>query len=178
MNLLLQLITNNNIRQITDLGCGDFWIMRNVLSVLAQNSYAFFYNGVDVVEDLIKHNSETFRHPCIKFHCMDAAQDDTELPFGDLLIIRQVLQHLSNSNIKKILSKTKDFKFILVTEHIYEGLDKIYNIDKAADENIRLGLRSGVYLEKPPYNFKNMVHLLKVQEGGGIIRSSLIINGI
>lgn len=178
INLLLQIITNNNIRLITDLGCGDFWIMRNVLSALSKNNYAFFYNGVDVVEDLIKHNSETFNYPHIKFHCMDAAQDDTELPFGELLIIRQVLQHLSNSDIKKILSKIKAFKFVLITEHIYEGIDKIINIDKSTDGNIRIGLRSGVYVEKPPYNLKNIVHLLRVEEGGGIIRSSLIINEI
>ena len=93
INLLTQIIVNNNIRLITDLGCGDFWIMRHVLGFLAEKNYNFFYNGVDVVEDLINYNRETFRHPNIKFHCMDAAQDDSELPFGELLIIRQVLQH-------------------------------------------------------------------------------------
>lgn len=176
INLLLQIIVNNNVRQITDLGCGDFWIMRNVLGVLEQNNYPYFYNGVDVVEDLIEHNNKNFGRVNVKFHCMDAAQDDNELPFGELLIIRQVLQHLNNADIKKILRKTKDFKFVFVTEHIYDGFDAIFNIDKVSDNDIRLKLNSGVYFEKPPYNYKNIVHLLKIPQYGGIIRSSLIIN--
>ena len=178
INLLIPLIVNNNIRLITDLGCGDFWIMRHVLGFLAEKNYNFFYNGVDVVEDLINYNRETFRHPNIKFHCMDAAQDDSELPFGELLIIRQVLQHLSNADVKKILSKTKDFKYMLITEHIYDGADAIFNVDQSANINVRLSVaKSGLYLEKPPFNYKNIVHLLKLNQHGGTIRTSLIING-
>ena len=178
INLLTQIIVNNNIRLITDLGCGDFWIMRHVLGFLAEKNYNFFYNGVDVVEDLINYNRETFRHPNIKFHCMDAAQDDSELPFGELLIIRQVLQHLSNADVKKILSKTKDFKYMLITEHIYDGADAIFNVDQSANINVRLSVaKSGLYLEKPPFNYKNIVQLLKLNQYGGTIRTSLIING-
>ena len=178
INTLIPLIVNNNIRAITDIGCGDFWIMRQVLGFLVENNYNFFYNGIDVVEDLINHNRNTFRYPNIRFHYMDAAQDNVELPFGELLIIRQVLQHLSNSDIKKILNKARNFKFLLVTEHIYDGADAVFNVDKIANRDIRLGFKSGVYLEYPPYNYKNIVHLLKIPELGGIIRSSLIINEI
>jgi len=179
INLLVPLIVNNNIRLITDLGCGDFWIMRHVLGTLSQNGYKYFYNGVDVVEELIKYNSETFNQPNVKFHCMDAAQDDAELPFGELLIIRQVLQHLSNADIKKILDKAHGFKFILVTESIYDGADKIHNVDIAANRGTRGSFMSGVYLEHSPYNYKNIVHLLKLQGKNGlgdVIRTSLIIN--
>ena len=177
MNLLLQIITNNKIRLITDLGCGDFWIMRHVLGTLDKNNYAYFYNGVDVVEELISYNNKTFGRYNVKFYCMDASQD-TELPFGELLIIRQVLQHLSNADIKKILAETKDFKFVLVTEHIYDGNDAIFNADKSADDTTRIIFKSSVYLDKPPYNYKNIVHLLKFPEYGGIIRTSLIVNEI
>ena len=179
MELLLNFIINNKIRLITDLGCGDFWIMRHVLGTLDKNNYAYFYNGVDVVEELINHNNKTFGRANVKFHCMDAAQDDTELPFGELLIIRQVLQHLSNVDIKKILAKTKNFKFVLVTESIYDGDDAVYNIDIKASNGTRGAFKSGVYLERPPYNFKNIVHLLKVQGkngAGDLIRTSLLIN--
>lgn len=181
MDLLIKLIINNNIRLITDLGCGDFWIMRQILGFLAEKNYNFFYNGVDVVEELIKYNSETFNQPNIKFHCMDAAQDDAELPFGELLIIRQVLQHLSNADIKKILDKAHGFKFILVTESVYDGADKIFNVDIAANKDTRGAFMSGVYLEHSPYNYKNIVHLLKIQGKNGpgdVIRTSLIINNI
>ena len=178
IELLLKLIINDKIRLITDLGCGDFWIMRHVLGTLDKNNYNYFYNGVDVVEELIQHNSKTFGRANVKFHCMDAAQDN-ELPFGELLIIRQVLQHLSNADIKKIFSKTKDFKFVLVTESIYDGDDAVYNIDMNASNATRGAFKSGIYLERPPYNYKNIVHLLKVQGkngAGDLIRTSLLIN--
>lgn len=176
MNTLLQLLTNNGIRNIVDLGCGDFWIMRHVLSTLSEANYNFFYTGIDVVEDLVNYNAARFRHPNIRFLCRDAATDEEPLPDGDILIIRQVLQHLNNADIKKILSKAAKFKFLFITEHIYDAPDAVYNVDKQTNESIRLNHRSGIYLEYAPFNFKNIVHLLKVSEYGGIIRSSLIIN--
>ena len=181
INTLIPLLTNNNIRNIVDLGCGDFWIMRHVLGALSEAGYNFFYTGIDVVEDLVNYNSARFKHPAIKFLCMDAAADDEPLPDGELLIIRQVFQHLSNADVKKILSKTKKFKFVLITESIYDAPDAVPNIDKQADNQTRVHLKSGVYLEHAPYNFKNIVHLLKVKGGvlGNIqstIRTDLIIN--
>lgn len=178
INLLLQIVQCNNIRSIVDIGCGDFWIMRQVFSALEKNNYAYFYSGVDVVEELINYNAANFGKQNVKFYCCDFAQDDFKIA-GELIIIRQVLQHLSNADIKKILQKTAAFKFVLVTESIYDGADKIYNVDKVADYKTRGDFKSGVFLEQPPYNFKNIVHLLKVQGkngAGDIIRTSLIIN--
>ena len=181
INTLLQLLTNNGIRNIVDLGCGDFWIMRHVLGILAQRNYNFFYTGIDVVEDLINHNAANFGDLHIRFICRDVTTDDEPLPDGDILIIRQVLQHLSNADIKKILSKADKFKYLFITEAIYDSADAVYNADMASGNSIRLFYKSGVYLEHAPFNYKNIVHLLKV-DGGNllnvpcIIRSSLIIN--
>ena len=36
--------------------------------------------------------------------------------------------------------------------------------------------KSGVYIEKPPYDYNNVVHLLEIESDGGIIRTSLLIN--
>ena len=176
---LIPLLTNNNIRNIVDLGCGDFGIMRHVLSAFSEAGYNFFYTGIDVVADLIKYNAERFRHPNIRFICRDAAADNEPLPDGDILIIRQVLQHLSNADIKKILDKASKFKFLFVTESIYDGADAVRNIDFKASNYTRGALKSGVYLEHAPFNCKNIVHLLKLQGKNGVgdlIRSSLIIN--
>jgi len=174
INTLIQMLTNNGIRNIVDLGCGDFWIMRHVLGTLAENNYTFFYTGIDVVAELINYNAAHSRHPNIKFICRDAA-DDEPLPDGELLIIRQVLQHLSNVDIQKILAKTNKFKFLFITEQIYDAPDAVYNVDMQTTNSIRLRYKSGVYLEHAPFNYKNIVHLLKIP-GNGVIRSSLIIN--
>ena len=176
MNLLVQLIVYNNVHKIVEIGCGDFWIMRHILGFFEKNNYNYTYDGIDVVDDLIEYNNNRFANERIKFYCMDATQDDQHLPNGDMVIIRQVLQHLSNENIKKILLKANDFKFAFITEHLFEGDGVVYNVEKPTNGGIRLSQRSGVYLEHSPYNYKNIVHLLKVPEYGGIIRSSLIIN--
>ena len=175
INTLLQLITNNNIRNIVDVGCGDFWIMRHALNALSEADCNFFYTGVDVVKELIDYNAARFRDPSIRFICMDAAGDEP-LPDGQLLIIRQALQHMRNSDIKKILGKAAKFKYLFITEHIYDAFDAVYNVDKENSNSTRGQYKSGVYLEHPPFNFKNIVHLLKIPQYGGTIRSSLIIN--
>lgn len=176
MNTLIQLLRNNNLRNIVDLGCGDFWIMRHVLEVLSKNGYNFFYTGIDVVENLTDYNNKRFGRDNVKFVCADAAVDEEPLPDGDILIVRQVFQHLSNADIKKILDKASKFKFLFVTEHICDAPDAVHNIDTPADAIVRLRYNSGIYLEHAPFNYKNIVHLLKVPQYGGIIRSSLIIN--
>ena len=173
---LIPLLTNNGIRNIVDLGCGDFWIMRHVLEALSKAGYNFFYTGIDVVADLISYNAEHFRHPNIRFICRDVTIDNEPLPDGELLIIRQVLQHLSNADIKTILGKALKFKYLFITEHIYDAPDAVHNVDKQTDESIRLNHKSGIYLERAPFSYNNIVHLLKIPEYGGIIRSSLIIN--
>lgn len=74
--------------------------MRHVLGALSEADYNFFYTGVDVVEELVNYNTERFSKPNIRFICMDAASDEP-LPDGQLLIIRQALQHMKNADIKK-----------------------------------------------------------------------------
>ena len=179
INMLTQLLMNNGIRNIVDIGCGDFWVMRHVLELLDQNNFNYFYTGIDVVEAVIKHNAETFKALNKRFICRDAAADNEPLPNGELLIIRQVLQHLSNADIQKILAKATHFKFMLISESIYDAPDAVHNVDMNAGGSIRIRQKSGVYLEYPPYEFKNIVHILKVPDGnkrGVAIRSSLIIN--
>ena len=83
---------------------------------------------------------------------------------------------MRNADIKKILRKANKFKYLFITEHIYDAPDAVCNIDKQTNGGIRLNHGSGIYLEHPPFNYKNIVHLLKVSEYGGVIRSSLIIN--
>jgi len=74
------------------------------------------------------------------------------------------------------MNKTQKSRYILVTEHIYEGDGVKYNLDKKVSGNIRLNMLSGVYLDKPPYSYSNIVHLLKIPSAGGVIRTSLIVN--
>ncbi|WP_272149400.1 class I SAM-dependent methyltransferase [Tenacibaculum aiptasiae] len=130
---------------VCDLGCGDF----NVGKQLVKDTKK--YVGVDIVPNLIAYNKANFREENLEFHCLDIAEE--ELPFADCVMIRQVLQHLSNTEVQRIVDKLSAFKYIILTEHLPEG-DFEPNKDIISGQGIRLKKKSGLNLLVPPFNFK------------------------
>jgi len=130
---------------VCDLGCGDF----NVGKELVEHTKK--YIAVDIVEDLIVYNKQKFKEENLEFHCMDIAVDD--LPSGDCIILRQVLQHLSNAEVQRILNKLIAYKYIILTEHIPAG-DFIPNKDIISGQGTRLKKESGLNILAKPFQFK------------------------
>lgn len=130
---------------LCDLGCGDFNIGKQLVPFTKR------YVAVDIVRDLISHNQSTYKAKQLEFHCLDIAVDD--LPKGDCVLLRQVLQHLSNAEIQSILTKLTDFKYIILTEHIPTG-DFEPNLDIISGQGTRLKKQSGVQLTRAPFHFK------------------------
>ncbi len=139
------LISFKNPLTVCDLGCGDFNVRKEFVK------HTKNYIAVDIVADLITYNKEKFKEENLEFHCLDIAVDD--LPSGDCVLLRQVLQHLSNAEVQSIVNKLSDFKYVIVTEHIPEG-DFIPNNDIISGQGIRLKKESGVHLSALPFNFK------------------------
>ncbi|MEO5592685.1 MAG: class I SAM-dependent methyltransferase [Chitinophagaceae bacterium] len=154
---LTSFIKENNIQKILEIGCGDFSIMKQLTSQVKID-----YTGGDVVEALIRHNQSVFQNEHTRFIHLNAITDD--LPGADLVIIRQVLQHLSNPQIMKILNKLTRFKYALITEHVPVTDDAEYNLDKIAGPHIRMRVNSGVFIDKPPFNMKNVKVLFEYRE--------------
>ncbi len=130
---------------VCDLGCGDFNIGKQLVS------YTKKYIAIDIVPELIEYNTKTFKQDHLEFQCMDIALDD--LPSADCIILRQVLQHLSNQEIKQIVNKLSAYKYIILTEHLPEG-DFVPNRDIISGQGIRLKKQSGVDLLAEPFNLK------------------------
>ena len=130
---------------VCDLGCGDFNIGKELVKLSKK------YIAIDIVPELIAHNKKTFKAENLEFHSLDIAEDN--LPSGDLAILRQVLQHLSNAEIKGVVEKLYDFKYVILTEHLPEK-DFVPNKDIISGQGIRLKKQSGVNLLAPPFNFK------------------------
>jgi hypothetical protein len=59
--------------------------------------------------------------------CADIIED--KLPEGDLCLIRQVLQHLSNRQISRVLANCTKFPYLVVTEDVYSGPRVRVNLD-------------------------------------------------
>ena len=126
------------IKRVIDLGCGDF----NVASQFINDNIN--YIGVDIVPDMIESHKKNYSSEHVNFMCLDIVED--ELPDGDLCLIRQVLQHLNNNDIAKILDHCRKYKYVLITESVTPK-DKalIFNADIHEGEHIRSGLKSGIY---------------------------------
>ncbi len=98
---------------VCDMGCGDFNVGKELVE------FAEKYVAVDIVPELIERNRETFKADNLEFLCLDIARDDW--PAGDCVLLRQVLQHLSNGEIQRIVNKLYDFTYLILTEHVPDG---------------------------------------------------------
>ena len=137
--------THNRELVVCDLGCGDFNIGKHL------TKYTKKYIALDIVEKLIDRNKTLYEENNLEFRCLDVAEDI--LPTGDCIILRQVLQHLSNTEILKITKKIVSYKYIVLTEHLPLG-DFTANKDIISGQGIRLKQNSGVNIQEAPFNFK------------------------
>ena len=149
-----------------DLGCGDFGVGSRIRDLCGR------YVACDIVTPLIEFNRQRYASLDVDFRVLDLTTDD--LPRGDVVFIRQVLQHLSNEQILRALPQISTrFTHLVVSEHLPAGKAFSPNIDKAAGPGIRLSVESGVVLTDAPFNLrpKSERVLCEVPESGGVIRT-------
>ncbi|QVY65908.1 class I SAM-dependent methyltransferase [Polaribacter sp. Q13] len=153
---------------VLDLGCGDFNIGKNFVK------YTDNYVAVDIVSELIKYNQENFKTDNLKFECLDIAVDD--LPKADCVILRQVLQHLSNTEVQRVTQKLANYKYVILTEHIPAG-SFIPNKDIISGQGIRIKKQSGIDLLTTPFHLKikeeKELLTYTLEDGKGIIVTTL-----
>ena len=140
---------------VVDLGCGDF----NIAEQYYKNCKKYY--GIDVVPDLISELNKRYNNDNAEFLNLDAALDD--LPDGDVILIKEVLQHLTNSDIQKIALKLNKYKYTIVTESFPFNLAKP-NLDKIKGPLSRSYRNSAVILHEHPFNlvYRKKTELLKI----------------
>lgn len=143
---------------LCDLGCGDFNVGRQLVA------HSSGYIGVDIVEELIARNKTKFKQDQLEFRCLNIVDD--ELPTADCVLLRQILQHLSNAAILKVLNKLGSYKYLIITEHVAGGQYKP-NLDKLTGQGTRVAQGSGVVITEPPFSFKPLLEkeLLRLDFG-------------
>ncbi len=173
VNPYVEIITSflksfENPPAVCDLGCGDFNVGKELVKYVGK------YIAIDIVPELIAYNKDKFQAENLKFHVLDIAKED--LPAGDCAILRQVLQHLSNAEIKSVVEKLNSFQYVILTEHVPEG-DFEPNKDIISGQGIRLKKQSGVIITAPPFNFqaREEKQLLSVKHPGfkGVLVTTL-----
>ena len=169
LNAITTFLTSfENSLTVCDLGCGDF----NIGKELVRHTKK--YIAVDIVPALIAYNKSIFKEENLEFRCLDIAT--AALPKADCVILRQVLQHLSNAEIKQVVSKLTNFQYIILTEHLPDGSFEP-NLDIISGQGIRLKKQSGVNLLAPPFNLKvkeeKVVSSIRLNKNKGVIVTTI-----
>jgi SAM-dependent methyltransferase len=142
-------IAENSIQSVVDLGCGDFRVGQMVATA------GLSYTGIDVVQSLVDSNNRRFGSESVRFECLDIAND--VLPSGELCLIREVFQHISNAQIKATLARLGSYKYVLLTDVQPEnGRGYKYNRDKVHGDSSRSVHRSYLRFDAPPFDMKGV----------------------
>jgi SAM-dependent methyltransferase len=112
VRVLQRLLKRNKVRSVVDLGCGD-WAFSQAIDWSGID-----YLGVDVVPGIIAANQARFRRDNVRFRAGSLLAPD--LPGADLVVVKDVLQHLPNAIIQEFLGRLSRFRFALVTNDIFE----------------------------------------------------------
>jgi SAM-dependent methyltransferase len=130
----------NRVKSIVDIGCGDWQFSRFL------NFDGVDYLGLDVVPLVVDRNSRAFARSNVKFSLMP--ENNADIPGADLLIMKDVLQHLP---IPDIIEFYKDvfpkFKYCLIT-------NSFQKIATEVNHEILPGEFRCLDLAAPPFNFR------------------------
>ncbi|MFI0435523.1 MAG: class I SAM-dependent methyltransferase [Parachlamydiaceae bacterium] len=110
MEFLQNFLKVNAIKSVVDVGCGDWTFSRYL------DWNGIDYTGYDIVKNVIERNLVSFSTPSIQFIHGNAVHMD--LPEADLLICKDVLQHLSNEDVFFFLNQIHKFKYCLITNDV------------------------------------------------------------
>jgi SAM-dependent methyltransferase len=149
---LQKFIAMNPIATITDIGCGD-WQSSRLLN-LTDISYV----GYDVVPKVVERNKRLYGKKGVDFMAMP--NDVGDIPGSDLLLMKDVLQHLSNAEIKNFSDNVfPKFKFCLITNSfgkINTNATEISWMKARQNVDIESGAFRCLDLLREPYNLKGV----------------------
>lgn len=164
---LKSIISEFNIKSIIDAPCGSFsWIYSHGVTDLID-----YYLGVDVVKYIIEDNKK-FENSKIKFNHINLVDDNYNEWSSDLILCKEMTQHLTNESTIKVLNKFKNTKckYLLITNH--PEMKKNISTPTWGSE---YGLDSAGYrsqnLDIEPYNLLNKIkdyYVWDFVEGDGI----------
>ncbi len=130
-------LAENHIQTIVDYGCGDWQFSRLIDWGNAQ------YIGLDIVPSVVEANIKKYGNNRVDFRVIEAGT--ARLPKGDLLIVKDVLQHLSKEKVQAFVKDVlPQYRYALVTNCVIPTKD--LNIDITDGEFRPLDLR------QPPFN--------------------------
>lgn len=140
MDFLQAFLKNNNVKSVVDVGCGDWSFSKYI------DWSGAFYSGYDIVKSVIEENKKLYSHPNRLFVHGDALTSD--LPQADLLICKDVLQHLPHVDIFTFLKQLSKFKYCLIMN------DVDFDTETSLNNDVVKGDYRSLDLTKKPFDIK------------------------
>ena len=131
---LKKYILDNNIKNIVDLGCGDFKCGK-----LIYDDLDISYTGYDTYKKLINYHLKNHPLPKYSFIHLDFFSKKENIIKGDLCILKDVIQHWKIEEIYTFLDylvENKLFKYILITNCCNQLVDNVKNDDRSTPLSI------------------------------------------
>ncbi len=158
IKVLTEIIADYEINSILDIGCGDFYWMKEIAPLLDH------YHGIDVVDDLVINNKKQYEGAKVSFQSIDVSKPDDQKLLNvrkvDLVTCLDVIGHLLNDEIDSLLSFILcdlEIKFLVVTNR--REAASAYYLKRAKTRH------EGIDLEQHPLFLKRKPVLLKQVPG-------------
>jgi SAM-dependent methyltransferase len=108
---LQDFLAKHDIRSVVDAGCGD-WEFSQAIDWTGID-----YLGLDVVPAVIDGNQRSFGSAKVRFAVANIVRDP--LPAADLLVVKDVLQHLSHADIARFLAQLPRYRHVLIVNDVH-----------------------------------------------------------
>lgn len=150
-----------NIKSVVDVGCGDWQFSKSI------DWTGIDYLGYDVVQSVIENNEKQYSNSNIHFIFENAIT--ANLPSADLLICKDVLQHLSFEDVYRMILQFKKFKYCLITNDVNSNSLTTYNTQIASG-----GYRE-LDLTQPPFSISGQKVLAYQSYSSGYTHTKLVL---
>lgn len=108
IDLIQSYIDKDEVASVVEIGCGDWEVSGRI------NWSKVTYTGYDVVSELIAYNQKNYASENVQFVCDDII--DKNNVSADLLIIKDVIQHLPPSYCQQFVNSIKkNFRYNIIT---------------------------------------------------------------
>ena len=159
------LIRSKDIKTVLDYGCGDWQFSR----LVDWNNLVTKYTGVDVVDFLVDDHKKNFSSNVVGFDL----RDDHWCFFDvDLIICKDVFQHLPNSIVSSVLGEMlQHSRYILLTNDV-QGPSN----DKSPNCDCAIGDWRPLDFSLPPWELKNE-KLLEWSDSAAAKKHTILVRG-
>ncbi len=112
IDFIKKFIDDNNIKSVSDGGCGDWRLGSSLYYDLDIE-----YNGYDVYSELIDYLTIEYDKPNFNFFHLDILEGRDQIKSADLLIVKDVMQHWDDPSTEQFVDwviNSKKFKYVII----------------------------------------------------------------